>query len=315
LADDPEFRAKWREVKAANKVRLQSFLKERDGITIDPNTMFDVMIKRLHEYKRQLLKALHVITMYDQIKSGDVDLATFVPRTIVFGAKAAPGYVMAKEIISLINHIARVVDADPVVSKYLHVVFIPNYNVTVAETLIPAGDLSEQISLAGFEASGTGNMKFALNGALTVGTDDGANVEIRQRVGDENFFLFGMSEPEVEDLRQHGYQPHRYYEDNPRLKRAIDLIATGEFSDGNRHVFESIVSNLLYEDRFMVLADFAAYLEAQLKVEELYRDQDEWSRRSILNVARSGYFSSDRSMQDYLDRIWRALPVAMGDVD
>jgi len=315
LADDPEFRAKWREVKHANKVRLQKYLKERNDIDIDPDTMFDIMVKRLHEYKRQMLKALHVVYLYDQIKSGAIDPANLVPRTVVFGAKAAPGYKMAKEIISLINHIAAVVDADPVVSKYLHVVFPPNYEVTLAETLIPAGDLSEQISLAGLEASGTGNMKLALNGALTIGTDDGANIEIRERVGDDNFFLFGMKEPEVEALQKAGYEPHKYYEEDARLKRAIDLIASGEFSDGDKAMFEPIVSNLLYEDRFMVLADFASYLDAQERAEALYRDQDEWSRRSILNVARSWYFSSDRSIQDYLDRIWHARPVAIPGLD
>ena len=315
LADDPEFRKKWREVKQANKVRLAKFLKERNGIEVDPNTMFDVMVKRLHEYKRQLLNALHVVTLYDAIKSGDINLNDVVPRTVVFGAKAAPGYAMAKDIIALINHIAATVDADPVVSKVLHVVFPPNYDVTVAETLIPAGDLSEQISLAGLEASGTGNMKFALNGALTVGTDDGANIEIRELVGDDNFFLFGMSEPEVAELKKAGYQPHKFYEDNPKLKRAIDLIANGEFSNGDKQMFEGIVSNLLYEDRFMVLADFASYLEAQDRAEAAYRDQDNWSRMSILNVARSGYFSSDRSIQDYLDKIWHVKPVPVTSME
>ena len=315
LADDPEFRQKWRDVKAANKVRLAKFLKARDGIEIDPNTMFDVMVKRLHEYKRQMLKALHVVTLYDDIKSGKIDPKDMVPRTVVFGAKAAPGYVMAKEIIALINHIAATVDADPEVSKVLHVVFPPNYDVTVAETLIPAGDISEQISLAGMEASGTGNMKFALNGALTVGTDDGANIEIRELVGDDNFFLFGMKEPEVEALQKAGYQPSKYYEENPTLKRAIDLIASGEFSGGDRSTFESIVSNLLYEDRFMALADFASYLEAQNRAEEEYKNPDEWARKSILNVARSGYFSSDRAIQDYLDRIWHVEPVAITGID
>jgi starch phosphorylase len=251
--------------------------------------------------------------MYDQIKTGEVDLEHFVKRTVIFGAKAAPGYVMAKEIIALINHIAATVDSDPVVSQYLHVIFIPNYNVSVAEVLIPSGDLSEQISLAGLEASGTGNMKFALNGAITIGTDDGANIEIRELVGDDNFFLFGMQEPEVDALRAEGYHPDAFYAQDHTLKRAIDLIANGEFSGGDRHKFEGIVSNLLYQDRFMILADFASYLEAQERAERLYQDADEWSRKSILNVARSGYFSSDRSIQDYIDRIWHATPVATDD--
>ncbi|MDR2723288.1 MAG: glycogen/starch/alpha-glucan phosphorylase [Cellulomonadaceae bacterium] len=314
LADDAEFRRLFREVKAANKTRLVEFLAKRDGIDIDPNTMLDVMVKRLHEYKRQMLKLLHVVTTFDKIVSGQVDVSTVVPRTVVFGAKAAPGYVMAKEIIALINHVAKVVNTHPIASKVLRIAFPANYNVTVAETLIPAADLSEQISLAGKEASGTGNMKFALNGALTIGTDDGANVEIRQLVGDDNFFLFGMTEPEAAALEDQGYRPAGYYESNTSLRRALDLIASGTFSDGDRSTFEPIVSNLLHEDRFMVLADYQAYLDAQARVDEAYGDADEWSRKAVLNVARSGFFSSDRSMQDYLDRIWQAKPVPISQL-
>ncbi len=231
------------------------------------------------------------------------------PRTVIFGAKAAPGYKMAKDIIWLINSVAKVVNNDPKLQGKLTVAFPANYNVTLAETLIPAADLSEQISLAGKEASGTGNMKFALNGALTIGTLDGANVEIRDLVGEENFFLFGMDEPEVAATVDAGYHPTAYYEQNASLRRALDLIASGAFSGGDRHAFEPIVSNLLYQDRFLVLADYQAYLDAQAEVDLAYADKDEWSRKAILNVARSGFFSSDRSMRDYLERIWHAVPV------
>ncbi len=315
LADDAEFRRRFREVKQANKHRLVDFLQKRDGIAIDPNTMLDVMIKRLHLYKRQTLKVLHIVTLYDAIKSGRVDPATMVPRTFVFGAKAAPGYREAKEVIALINHVGNTVNADPEVSKVLHVAFPPNYNVTVAEKLIPAADLSEQISLAGKEASGTGNMKFALNGALTIGTDDGANVEIRQLVGDDNFFLFGMTEPEAAAVQEQGYHPRSFYEQNETLRRAIDLIADGTFSGGRRQVFAEAVDNLLHQDQFMALADFQSYMDAQERVEAAYRDQDAWSRSAILNVARSGFFSSDRSIQDYLDRIWHAPPMPIEPVE
>ncbi|GAB2475986.1 glycogen/starch/alpha-glucan phosphorylase [Xylanimonas ulmi] len=309
LADDAAFRAKFREVKQANKHRLVDLLARRDGIVIDPDTMLDVMVKRLHEYKRQMLKVLHVVSTYDKLRTGELDPASAVHRTVVFGAKAAPGYKMAKEIIALINHVGARVNADPVVSQALRVAFPANYNVTVAETLIPAADLSEQISLAGKEASGTGNMKFALNGALTVGTDDGANVEIRQLVGDDHFFLFGLTEPEASAIQEAGYRPSAHYEQNPSLRHALDLIASGEFSGGDRSVFEPIVSNLLYEDRFMVLADYQSYMDAQERVDAAYRDQDAWSRSAVLNVARSGFFSSDRSMRDYLDRIWHVDPM------
>ena len=312
FADDAEFRRRFREIKRGNKDRLATMLAKRDGITIDPDTMLDVMIKRLHEYKRQMLKLLHVVSLYDRLRSGELQSSDLVNRTVVFGAKAAPGYHMAKEIIALINHVAVVVNADPLVSKTLRVAFPANYNVTVAETLVPAADLSEQISLAGQEASGTGNMKFALNGALTIGTDDGANVEIRKLVGDDNFFLFGMTEPEVAALQESGYTPAKFYEENPGLHRALDLIAKGEFSGGDRSVFEPIVSNLLYQDRFMVLADYQSYVDAQLRVGAYYGDQEAWSRSAVLNVARTGFFSSDRSMHDYLNRIWtHAKPVSI----
>ncbi|MET0673631.1 MAG: glycogen/starch/alpha-glucan phosphorylase [Microbacterium pygmaeum] len=309
FAEDPEFRAKFAEVKAANKRRLSDVLRTRDGFEVSDGHMLDVMVKRLHEYKRQMLKVLHIVTLYEGIASGRVAAADVQPRTFIFGAKAAPGYVMAKRIIHLINAVGSVVNADPRVEGRLQVLFPPNYNVTLAERVIPAADLSEQISLAGKEASGTGNMKFALSGALTIGTDDGANVEIRQLVGDDNFFLFGMTEPEVEALWAKGYKPSDFYQADEGLRRAIDLIASGAFSGGDRSTFEPIVSNLLYDDRFMVLADYASYIAAQARVDAAYADQDAWTRSSILNVARSGFFSSDRSIRDYIDRIWHTPPV------
>jgi len=309
LADDAEFRARFRAVKRANKVRLAKHLAERDQMRLDPDPMYDVMVKRLHEYKRQMLKLLHIVTLYGKLRTGALDPADVTPRVFVFGAKAAPGYRMAKQIIGLINAVGRTVNTDPLASKVLTVAFPPNYNVTLAQRIVPAADLSEQISLAGMEASGTGNMKFALNGALTVGTDDGANVEIRQLVGDDNFFLFGMLEPQVEALVEAGYHPSSYYEKDADLRAAIDLIASGAFSGGDGSVFEPIVSNLLHHDRFLVLADYAAYLEAQARVEAAYADQDAWSRSAILNVARTGFFSSDRSMRDYIDRIWHVTPL------
>ncbi|WP_425561176.1 glycogen/starch/alpha-glucan phosphorylase [Microbacterium sediminicola] len=309
LAEDPEFRERFGAVKAANKRRLNEVLFQRDGVHVDETHMLDVMVKRLHEYKRQMLKVLHIVTLYDGIASGRVAAADVTPRTFIFGAKAAPGYAMAKRIIHLINAVGSVVNNDPRVEGRLKVIFPPNYNVTLAEKVIPAADLSEQISLAGKEASGTGNMKFALNGALTIGTDDGANVEIRQLVGDDNFFLFGMTEPEVEVLWAQGYTPADFYQAHAGLRGALDLISSGAFSEGDRSVFEPVVSNLLYDDRFMVLADYASYIAAQERVDAAYADQDAWTKSAILNVARSGFFSSDRSMRDYIDRIWHTPPV------
>ena len=307
-ADDAGFRAKFREVKEANKVRLRNLLVARDGIELPEGHMLDVMVKRLHEYKRQSLKLLHIVSMYDSIIKGEVDPAEIVPRTFVFGAKAAPGYFMAKETIALINAVAATVNTDERTREHMHVAFPANYNVTFAEKLIPAADLSEQISLAGKEASGTGNMKFALNGALTIGTDDGANVEIRQLVGDDNFFLFGMLEPEVAELGRQGYVPSSVYEANPRLKSTIDLLASGHFTGGDRGRAGRLVDDLLYNDRFMALADFQSYIDVQAQVDAKYRDEDAWTKSAILNVARCGFFSSDRSMRDYIERIWH-IPI------
>lgn len=304
LADDPDFRARFREVKAHNKTRLAAVLAGRDGIELHQDTMLDVMVKRLHEYKRQTLKLLHVVSVYEGVLSGRTAVEDVVPRTVIFGAKAAPGYYMAKEIIALINSVAATINADERLEGRLQIHFPANYNVNLAEKLIPAADLSEQISLAGKEASGTGNMKFALNGALTIGTEDGANVEIRQLVGDDNFFLFGMTEPEVSELREEGYLPHRYYEQDPLLRATLDLLGSGHLTRGNPHAASTVVSNLLHQDSFMALADFRSYVDAQARVEAAYADPDAWSRMAILNVARCGFFSSDRSMREYIERIW-----------
>jgi starch phosphorylase len=309
FADDAAFRERFRSVKKACKTSLAKHLLARNQIVLPADAMLDVMVKRLHEYKRQTLKVLHIVTMYQQIRSGEVKAEDVSPRVFVFGAKAAPGYRMAKQIIGLINAVGETVNNDPLVKGRLTVVFPPNYNVTLAEKLIPAADLSEQISLAGKEASGTGNMKLALNGALTIGTDDGANVEIRKLVGDDNFFLFGLLEPEVEALYASGYSPASFYESDPQLRAAIDLIASGAFSGGDRMVFEPVVSNLLGDDRFLALADYRSYVDAQAEVDKAYADQDAWSRSAILNVARCGFFSSDRAMREYIDRIWHTQPV------
>ncbi len=307
LADDAEFRRRFREIKAHNKGRFADVLRERDGIEIAGDAMVDAMVKRLHEYKRQSLKLLHIVSLYEGITSGRVPLESVTPRTFVFGAKAAPGYVRAKETIALINAVGATINADASLKGRLKVAFPANYNVTLAETLIPAADLSEQISLAGKEASGTGNMKFALSGALTIGTDDGANVEIRKLVGDDNFFLFGMNEPQAAQRQAAGYDPGAVYESDPELKAALDMIASGAFTGGDRGgAVSSIFASLTERDRFMALADFRSYMDAQHRAEQLYADHEAWSRAAVLNVARTGFFSSDRSISDYLTRIWRA---------
>ena len=284
-------------------------LADRDGFTVDDGHLLDVMVKRLHEYKRQTLKVLHIVTLYDRIISGEVAAADITPRTFIFGAKAAPGYRMAKEIIHLINAVGSVVNADPRVEGRLKVLFPPNYNVTLAEKVIPAADLSEQISLAGKEASGTGNMKFALNGALTIGTDDGANIEIRELVGDDNFFLFGLLEPEVEALYAKGYVPSSFYESDASLQRAIDLIAPGAFSGGDRGVFEPVVSQPALRRPVHGAGRLPrVHRRPGRGRHRVRRHRTAWTRSAILNVARSGFFSSDRSMRDYIDRIWHTPP-------
>ena len=310
LAKDDEFVKKFAAVKKANKVDFAAYAKREYGFELDPNTMFNTMVKRLHEYKRQSLKILSVISTYADIKSGKVKAEDVTPRTVFFGAKAAPGYYLAKMTIQLINNVSRVISSDPAVKGKLAVHMLPNYNIEMAQNLIPATELDEQISQAGKEASGTGNMKFALNGALTVGTLDGANVEIRERVGADNFFLFGMTVDEVEAQYANGYNPAKYYEADPRLKHAIDMVADGTFSNGDRNAYSPLVADWLTKDWFMTLADFSAYMDIQSEIEALYADELEWNRKALLNVANSGYFSSDRSMEDYLERIWHTAPLA-----
>jgi glycogen phosphorylase len=308
-ATDKAFLAKWLEVKQENKQRLATLTEQQLGLQINNDSLFDVMAKRLHEYKRQLLKALHVVSLYLRVK--DNPSLDITPRTFIFGAKAAPGYASAKRIIKLINSVAEVVNHDAEVAGRLKVVFLPNFNVSLGQYVYPAADLSEQISLAGKEASGTGNMKFALNGALTIGTLDGANIEILERVGAENFFLFGMTTEEVSDLKQKGYAPITFYHDNQDLKRVIDVVVSGMFSKGDMQLFKPLVDTLLYHDDYMLLADYTAYVATQDRVDECYRDKEAWARMSLLNTARCGFFSSDRTIRDYLKHIWHvdALPV------
>jgi starch phosphorylase len=306
FADDPEFQQQWREVKLANKRRLAALIADRTGIKIAPESLFDVQVKRIHEYKRQHLAALHIITLHLQLRR---DPQADVPaRTFIFGGKAAPGYFMAKRIIKFINSIADLVNSDPVVRDRLKVVFFPDFNVKNAHFVYPAADLSEQISTAGKEASGTGNMKFALNGALTIGTLDGANVEIRDEVGAENFFLFGLAAEEVEKVKAGGYRPRDYYEHNPTLREVIDFIASGALDAGDHELFRPIVENLLNDDPFLLLADYQSYIDAQERVSALWRDPQAWTRMSILNTARTGKFSSDRSIRDYCERVWNIKP-------
>ncbi len=311
FVDEPEFRAAWRDMKKANKAQLAKYIAERCGLSVNTGSMFDVMVKRLHEYKRQLLKTLHIIHLYQGLKL-DPDTAQ-APRTFVFGAKAAPGYTMAKLIIKLINAVADAVNRDPVSADLLSVVFIPNFNVTSGQLIYPAADISEQISLAGKEASGTGNMKFALNGALTIGTLDGANVEIRERVGAENFFLFGLTTEEVFAAKANGYHPGAYIEANADLAEAIDWIAGGQFSGGDTALFRPIVDSLRHHDEYMLCADFADYLACQRLVEEAYADQERWTTMSILNAARSGFFSSDRTIAEYNRDIWQASTLDLAE--
>ncbi|MDR1447497.1 MAG: glycogen/starch/alpha-glucan phosphorylase [Candidatus Ancillula sp.] len=309
LADNEYFLNRLSDVKYQNKLELIELLKARDGIELNPDAIFDVMVKRLHEYKRQTLKILHVIALYAGVKNGTIKVEDIYPRTVIFGAKAAPGYKMAKEIIYLINSVAEKINSVPELKGRLTIVFPANYNVTLASKLIPAADLSEQISLAGKEASGTGNMKFMQSGGLTVGTLDGANVEICRLAGNDNFYLFGMKEPEVEELFANGYSPYSFYENNPILKSAIDLISSGEFSSDDGSTFANVVNNLLNIDSYAVLADFQSYWDIQKVIEQEHDNKLLWSKKSLLNIARSGYFSSDRSIQDYLERIWHSKPL------
>ena len=307
FAADAAFRQKWLECKTDTKRDLAAYIQRMNGITVDPASLFDVQVKRLHEYKRQLLSVMNVIAMYNRIKA-DPNLEV-QPRTVIFAAKAAPGYFMAKLIIKLINSVAEVVNNDPAVRDRLKVVFLRNFCVSLGERVYPAADLSEQISLAGKEASGTGNMKFALNGAVTIGTLDGANIEIRDQVGHENFFLFGLTVEEVQRLRDEGYVPRVWYQNDEELRGVIDLIDSGAFSRTDRDVFKPVVRNLLDHDEYMHLAEFRPYIECQRHVDEAFCDRARWARMSILNVARIGYFSSDRSIREYCEHIWDTRPI------
>jgi len=308
-AADDGFCSTWRDIKYAIKRDLSAYVKQTTAIDVDPRSLFDVQVKRIHEYKRQHLNVLHIISLYNRIKRyPECDI---VPRTFIFGGKAAPGYVMAKLIIKLINSVGGVVNNDPDVRGRLKVVFLPDFNVKLGQRVYPAADLSEQISTAGKEASGTGNMKFAMNGALTIGTLDGANIEIRQQVGADNFFLFGLTTQQVYELKQNGYHPMEYYRSNPELKDVIDAIARGAFSGGDRELFRPLVDSLLSEDPYMLLADYQPYITCQEQVSHAYRDRQGWTRMSIQNTARTGMFSSDRCIREYCSDIWKVQPVTI----
>ncbi len=307
LAQDPQFRARWREIKRANKLRLALHAERKTGVVLDPDSMFDVLVKRIHEYKRQHLQVLHIVSLYRRIKADPA--AAVQPRSFIFGGKAAPGYRAAKLMIKLITAVGDVINRDPEVGGRLKVVFLPNFNVTNGQRVYPAAELSEQISTAGKEASGTGNMKFCMNGAITIGTLDGANIEIRDEVGAENFFLFGMDAAEVQARKARGYRPYEHYESNPELREVIDLIRGGFFSRGDADVFKPLIDDLLHHDPYMLLADFESYAACQREVSLAYQDADRWTRMSILNTARSGKFSSDRAIREYCADIWKAQPV------
>ena len=307
LAHDGAFRDKWRGIKHSNKREFADFVHERTGILINPDSLYDVQVKRIHEYKRQHLNILHVIALYHRLKSDPK--MTIQPRTFIFGGKAAPGYHMAKLIIKLITAVGDVVNRDPDIKDMIKVVFLPNYNVTNGQRVYPAADLSEQISTAGKEASGTGNMKFTMNGALTIGTLDGANIEIMEEVGEENFFPFGLSTSEVHELKSQGYDPMDYYRGNSELREVIDLLRGGFFSRGDTRLFEPLIHSLLKTDPYFVLADFQAYSDCQRQVSQAYGDPAHWARLSILNTSHSGMFSSDRSIREYCHTIWKTEPV------
>ena len=309
FAEDPAFRIQWRAVKRANKARLADYVRSTAGVELNPDWLFDIQVKRIHEYKRQHLNVLNIVTQYHRLKQNPGQ--QMPPRAFVFGGKAAPGYFMAKRIIKLINAVGETVNGDPDVNRFLKVAFVPNFNVQNAHLIYPAADLSEQISTAGKEASGTGNMKFMLNGALTIGTLDGANVEIREEAGAENFFLFGLTVDEVEQIKRDGYRPSDYVNGNSELAAVLDLIAGGTFSGGDTEVFRPLVDNLRYDDPFLVLADYGAYIECQDRVSAAWQDTSAWTRMSVLNTARSGKFSSDRAVTQYCDDIWNVGPVTV----
>ena len=307
LAGDPEFQTAWNKVKLSAKQDLADLILKRNNISVDPHSLFSIHAKRIHEYKRQHLNLLHIITLYNRIKDNpNIDI---VPRTFIFSGKAAPGYSMAKLIVKLINSVAQVINNDPVVKDRIKIFFLPNFNVKNAQCFYPAGDLSEQISMASKEASGTGNMKLSLNGALTIGTLDGANSEIRQAVGEENFFLFGHNADELSELRKDGYYPQQYLEQDTELNEAIKLINSGMFAHGDHDLFKPLSDSLLKQDPFMLLADYRPYVDCQSKVQKCFLNPQKWSQMSILNVARMGNFSSDRAVKEYCQKIWKIEPV------
>ena len=309
FVEDASFRAQWRDIKRSNKARLAKYIRSATGVELNPDWMFDVQVKRIHEYKRQHLNVLHIVALYHRLKQNP---GLSIPqRAFIFGGKAAPGYFMAKRIIKLINAVGETVNADPDVNRFLKVAFVPNFSVKNAHIIYPAADLSEQISTAGKEASGTGNMKFMINGALTIGTLDGANVEMRDEVGPENFFLFGLTESEVETVKADGYRPESYIDANDELRAVLDLIAGGTFSHGDPEVFRPLVDNLRYDDPFLVCADFASYVNCQDQVSAAWQDRESWTKMSILNTARSGKFSSDRAIAEYCDEIWKVWPLTV----
>ena len=307
FVDDSDFRKAWRSIKLANKVQLARAIEEKTGLQVDPGTLFDVQVKRIHEYKRQFLNVLHAVYLYERIRHG-VDV---VPRTIIIGGKAAPGYVMAKNVIKCINNVASVINTDPAMEGKLQLIFYPDYNVTAMELICPAADLSEQISTAGKEASGTGNMKFMMNGAVTIGTLDGANVEIREAVGEENFFLFGLTVDEIVE-RRHNYDPQSIINEDEDFGRVVDLLESGHFNRHEHGVFDAVLQSIREPaDSWMTAADFRGFVDAQTKAAEAYRDIERWTRMSILNTAASGRFSTDRTMRDYNEDIWQLEPISL----
>ena len=309
LKDNAAFRSEFMAIKRANKERLAATIQRSTGVSVDPTSLFDVQVKRIHEYKRQLLNVLHAVTRYQAILADPKQ--DWVPRTVIFAGKAASSYATAKSIIRLIHDVGSVINNDARIGNKLKIVFVPNYSVSIAEVIMPGADLSEQISTAGTEASGTGNMKLALNGALTIGTDDGANIEIRQNVGDDNIFIFGLKTHEVLAMKQHGYQPMRFYEANPQLKAVLDAIAGGVFSADEPGRYRGLVDSLLWGgDHYLLLADYASYIETQAKVDALYRQPGEWAARAIANVAGMGVFSSDRTIREYARQIWNVTAIA-----
>jgi starch phosphorylase len=305
-ADDSSFLERWRIAQEQSKSSLAEYVDRTMGIRIDPQSMFDVQVKRIHEYKRQHLNALHILGLYCQLKNGT--LQNIPPRTFLFGGKAAPSYAMAKLIIKLVCSVADLVNSDPEVRDTLKVIFLPDYNVSLGQRIYPAADLSEQISTAGKEASGTGCMKMQMNGALTIGTLDGANIEIREEVGEKNFFLFGLTAQEIEQTQHGGYRPRDYYERDPVLREVIDGLTDGRFARGDRDLFVPLVQNLMNLDPYMLMADFDSYRKMQSQATSVYADTKRWSRMSLLNSARSGKFSSDRTIREYCEQIWK-VPV------